>query len=249
MSVNQTAFTTALLNPEQAVPNGLIDPQGRPAGKRFDVYRNNVVFSLLEAMQTAFPAIEKLLGPALFREIAIDYIRQNPPLTPILMFYGSGFDAFLQDIKALSKYPFLADVARLELLRREAYHAADIPPITPDTLAAITPEKLVALRFEFTPGLRLLDSNYPVVGIWEYNMADSAPKPAQEPQSALISRPAFDPVVSLIPRTTSDFLHLLQQGSTLGESLDAITSQTGNFDLGTTLGLMLQTEIITKTIL
>ncbi len=246
MSIEQTAFANALLNPSKPVPDGLVDPQGRPAGKRFDVYRNNVVFSLLEAMQTAFPAIEKLLGATLFREISIDFIRQHPPSTPILMFYGAGFAEFLQGLEPLAAYPFLADIARLELLRRESYHAADAAAIQPAALAAIPPERLVALHFDFAPGMRLLTSDFPIVGIWEYNMAANAPKPAQEPQTALISRPEFDPVLTSIPAQTGRFISLMQQGECLGAAFDTIATQTPDFDLGTALGLMLQTKIITK---
>jgi len=42
MSEFQDSFTDALLNPDLATPSGLVDPKGRVAGKRFDVYRNNV---------------------------------------------------------------------------------------------------------------------------------------------------------------------------------------------------------------
>ena len=38
----QTAFTTALLDHAIPAPAGLTNPFGGPAGKRFDVYRNNV---------------------------------------------------------------------------------------------------------------------------------------------------------------------------------------------------------------
>ena len=70
MSVSQAKFTQALLNPEAAIPAGLIDPQGRPAGKRFNVYRNNVIVSLMDAMETAFPVIQKLIGAENFRNLS-----------------------------------------------------------------------------------------------------------------------------------------------------------------------------------
>ena len=37
--MTQSAFAHALLDPEAAVPVGIVDPQGRPAPKRFSVYR------------------------------------------------------------------------------------------------------------------------------------------------------------------------------------------------------------------
>ena len=51
---DQSAFAAALMDPTQPAPEGLRDPFGGPAGKRFDVYRNNVAVSLTEALETGF---------------------------------------------------------------------------------------------------------------------------------------------------------------------------------------------------
>jgi hypothetical protein len=77
-------------------------------------------------------------------------------------------------------------------------------------------------------------------------MAPNAPKPAQEPQTALVSRPDFDTVLTSIPAETGHFIGLMQQGAPLGTSFDTISTETPGFDLGGALGLMLQTQIITK---
>ena len=44
--MQQSDFTAAILDPDAPVPPGLLDPEGRPAGKRFNVYRNNLAASL-----------------------------------------------------------------------------------------------------------------------------------------------------------------------------------------------------------
>ncbi|MCY4501644.1 MAG: DNA-binding domain-containing protein, partial [Alphaproteobacteria bacterium] len=51
----QSAFVEALLDPAKPVPAGLVRPDGLPAGRRFDIYRNNVVVALIEALGEAFP--------------------------------------------------------------------------------------------------------------------------------------------------------------------------------------------------
>jgi len=246
MSRGQSTFTSALLAPALAVPEGLVDSKGRPAGKRFDVYRNNVIFSLLDAMQTAFPAIEKLVGPTNFRTMCGTFVRQHPPTSPILMFYGAAFPEFLRDFEQVQKYPYMPDVARLELARRISYHAADATSIKPEALGEIAPELLMVARFSFAPAMQMIASNHPIVDLWEFNMMADAPKPAPIAQTALITRPDFDPEIIAISLGTYHFLQSLQKGNTLSEAFENAADQDPDFDLSTTLGLMLQTRIITK---
>ena len=86
--MNPALFSTALLDGEHPVPPGLMQPDGRPAGKRFDVYRNNVLSSLVDAMVSGFPAIVSLLGETYFRALAAQYVRAYPPTTPVIARYG-----------------------------------------------------------------------------------------------------------------------------------------------------------------
>jgi hypothetical protein len=60
--MRQSDFVTALLDPTAELPAGMIEPKGRPAAKRLDVYRNNVAASLSEALEIGFPVLVKLLG-------------------------------------------------------------------------------------------------------------------------------------------------------------------------------------------
>ena len=246
MSVPQAAFSAALLDPKKGIPDGLVDPKGRPAGKRFDVYRNNVVVSLLDAMEAAFPAIQKMLGAEFFRAMAGEYVRQHPPQSPLLMFYGENFPAFLETFTPVEKYPYLADVARLELARRAAYHAADSAPVSPDALGAVSPDRLMEATFRLSPALRILSSPYPVVSLWEYNLIEGAPKPQPGAQTALITRPALDLEMRQLDAGTREFLLALGKNLPLANAFETALDTDPEFDLSAALGVMLQTEIITK---
>jgi len=50
-----------------AVPASLTDGSEQPAGKRFNVYRNNVIVSLKEALSESFPVVTKLSPPLTIR--------------------------------------------------------------------------------------------------------------------------------------------------------------------------------------
>lgn len=243
MNVDQTQFTKALLNPEIRVPEGLIDHQGRPAGKRFDVYRNNVVMSLMEAMQTAFPVIHKLVGDAFFRAMAGVYVREYPPKTPMLMFYGGAFPAFLETFEPAQNLPYLPDVARLELARRSSYHAADADALDPNTLGTLAPDTLMSAKLTLAPSLRLMASSYPILDIWTMNMVEGAPKPEMKAQTVLLTRPALD--VDMVEIDTAQYTFILNlKTMPLGDAFEATLEKDGTFDLTQALSLLMAHQLI-----
>src|ERR1700733_1305928 len=92
----QSDFATALLDPILPIPQGLIEPGGSSSAKRFAVYRNNVVASLIDALRESFPAPLRIVGEDFFAAMARVYVRSDPPRSPILLEYGSGFANFIQ---------------------------------------------------------------------------------------------------------------------------------------------------------
>lgn len=238
MTVDQTLFRRALLDPETARPAGLSDGAGRPAGRRFDVYRNNVAVSLAEALETAFPVIRKLVGEANFRLLAAAFLRAHPPVTPLMMFYGAELPGFLAVFGPTATIRYLPDVARLEHALRESYHAADAAPLDPEVLRALDPDALMAARLRLAPALRVVRSSWPVHAIWRYNTEPGAPKPAMQPQDVAILRPGLDPEPHLLPPGGGLFLEALAAGRTFGEAVEAASAVPG-FDLSALMTLLI----------
>ncbi|WP_171098254.1 DNA-binding domain-containing protein [Ruegeria sp. HKCCD7255] len=245
MSVSQSSFRSALLDATQPVPQGLLDAQAQPAGRRFSVYRNNVAVSLTEAMHQAFPVITKLLGTQNMDGLAGIFLRQHPPTSPLMMFYGEEFPSFLAGMQQLSHLGYLPDVARLELALRRSYHAADAQPIPAEALA-IDPEDLMRAKLGLAPSLEVLISDWPVHAIWAFNTQPDAPKPQAGGQDILITRLDYDPQPHVLPPGGADWINRLQDGQTIGQAYEATAAETSEFDLGTTLALLLQGEAITS---
>lgn len=232
-------FLPALRDPALAVPKGLTDGAGRPAGRRFNVYRNNVTVSLMEALAQGFPAIHSLIGADNFAIVARGYAATHPPQSPLLMHYGTAFPAFLAEQPALAHLPYLADVARLELALRASYHAADHTSFDADDLARIAPDTLETTALSLAPGVRLLRSRWPVAQIHAFALVPAAPKPQGGPQDVAIFRPEFDPVAHELPPGGHAFLTLLQANRPLGPATEAATAIAPAFDLGAMLALLL----------
>ncbi|MEM6728497.1 MAG: DNA-binding domain-containing protein [Pseudomonadota bacterium] len=216
MSVTQTAFRAALLSPDMAAPSGLSDGQGKPARKRFDVYRNNVAASLTEALVAAFPTIHGLVGDAFFRALSGLFLRQHPPSSPLMMHYGEAMPEFLAGFAPVAHLPYLSDIARLDLARRRAYHAADAEALAPSAFE-IAPEALLASRVTLAPAAEIISSRFPIHDIFE--MQRGGPKPTSAAQCVVISRPELDPELDVVSADAARFLLELQNGATIGDAL------------------------------
>jgi hypothetical protein len=243
---DQTSFTAALLNAEQPVPAGIIRPDGTPATKRFDVYRNNVVTSLIGAMGDAFPVIKKLVGEAFFDAVAGHYVRAHPPTSPLIMFYGEGFAQFLETFEPAQQLPYLPDMARLEHARRAAYHAADDPVASPDALAQIDPEKLGEVRLKLHASVRIVPSVHPIFSIWRFNSTDDQTPIVANAEDVLICRPTDDVVMQMLPSGGAHFLTALQSGLTLEAAAQTASESQANFDLSQNIGGMLSAQILSE---
>lgn len=230
--MSQSAFVAALLDPALPVPEGLVGPDGQPAAKRFDVYRNNTVGGLTKALEAGFPAVRKLVGEPFFAAMAGVFLRAHPPKDRVLMLYGAEFPAFLADFSPVAHLGYLPDVARLEQAIRESYHAADHVPAD---LAGLTPEALVGRRLRLAPSVRLVRSRWPVHAIWAANM-DGGPAPVPGAQDVLVVRRGFDPMPLLMGVGGGAFVTALTQGHTVAEAIDLGGQE---FDAGAALGALL----------
>lgn len=236
MTVSQDSFRDALLDADKPVPDGLRDGNDAPAGARFSVYRNNVVLSLTEAMATAFPLISKLLGGETFNRLAGFFVRAHPPSSPLMMFYGEALPEFLEHFQPLAHIGYLADCARLDLARRQAYHAADAPAFDP---ASLQSEGVNDMRLTLAPATQIIRSPWPLYDIWRFNTEEGAPKPRAVAQDVLITRPEFDPQVQLLPTGAALWLQSLAAGASFEHALETTMEQIPDFDLASALTLTL----------
>jgi hypothetical protein len=240
--VDQSTFAAALLDPGRAPPPGLTDGQGRPAGRRFDVYRNNVAVSLTEALATGFPVIATLLGEDFFRAMAGVFLRAHPPGDPRLQLWGGAFPGFLARFGPVAHLPYLPDMARLELGLRQSYHAADATPLP---IADRDPAEVLALKPRLAPATLILRARHPVLSIWRRNT--DAPDLAIDwrPETVLITRRGFDPEPQALPPGGHTLARHLKGRMTLAEAVTATQTLEPEVDASALLTLMLSSGALT----
>ena len=245
----QRCFAEALLEPEQACPPGLITWNASDPARRFAVYRNNVIVSLVDALADTFAVTQDLVGEAFFRAMARVFAYTNPPTSRLLVFYGETFPEFIERFPPAASLPYLADVARLEFLRVRAYHAADVAPVRSEDIVAVLADedKLPDLGLALHPSLAVLDSVAAVVSLWAVHqgVGDLATLVPDVPETALVVRDGLDVEVMSIPRASGVFIKALKRGATLGDAMALAQRSDPDFDATLPLALLIQKSAIT----
>jgi hypothetical protein len=236
------AFAPALLDPKHETPAVVAGPHGKTATKRYNVYRNNVTVSLINALAATFPATLRITGEDFFRAMARFHVRDTPPVSPLLFEYGRDFPDFIERYEHAQSMPWLADVARIERAWLDAYHAADAEPLAPQAIASIPAEQLADTVLTPHPAARIVRSRFSAVTFFSANRSSDpvGPIDAAEPEDALVTRPRLEVVVRHLPPGGAAFLAHLMAGEPLGAAASAGMADSPAFDLATNIGGMLE---------
>jgi hypothetical protein len=238
-------FAAALTNPAHATPADVVGPRGKAATKRYNVYRNNVIVSMIEALAAIYPAVQRITGVEFFRAMARSHVLAAPPASPLLFEYGRDFPAFIEGYEYAKDMPWLADTARIERAWLDAYHAKDVVPLSPDVLAAVSPDTLGNLVFTPHPTTRIVRSVYPAVAIFAMNRVEGpvTPLEASDAEDALVTRPEMEVTVRLLPYGGATFLTSLIGGDTLGEAAATAFAEAPSFDLAGSIAGMIEAGV------
>jgi hypothetical protein len=195
------SFAKALLDRRTAAPSELTGSPSPATTSRYNIYRNNVMVSLTDALAAIYPAVQRITGREFFRAMARCHIRITPPTSPMLFEYGRDFPAFIETYEHVQDIPWLADTARIEREWLDAYHASDVAPLSPDAFAGIPPEQLPDIVFAPHPAARVVRSVYPAVSIFAANRLEGPVTPihSSAAEDALITRPGMEVVMRLLP--------------------------------------------------
>lgn len=204
---------------------------GAPAGlreardiARFDVYRASFESNLCNALRNTYPVVNRLVGEAFFGQAARAYLRAHPSRCGDLHEYGAHFATFLAALDSLGDLPYLPDVARLEWLAHQAFHAADAETLTLGVLTELSPEACAGLCL--LPSVRLMRSEFPVHRIWQVNQeswAGDAVVSLEEGGARLaVSREGLDIVLLPLEAEAHELACALFEAGSLGAASEAM---------------------------
>jgi len=244
--MSQAAFAATLLDPSLPCPVGLTAWNGSDPMRRLAVHRNNVVVSLVDALADTFPVTQQLVGEDFFRAMARAFVQRFPPTSPVMVFYGEALPEFIADFGPARSLPYLADMAKLEMARVRACHAADAPVMTQADiyLALSSAHHPGDLQIVCQPSVQVVHVPHAVVSLWAAHQDDAlldqlATLDMAQPESALVLRQALDVVVVPMSHGAAQFTQALQAQQGLALATAHAETADPDFDLTTTLRLLL----------
>lgn len=214
--------------------------------QNMSIYRNNVTTNLLNALQTTYAMITKLVGEDFFRIAAKEYIHLYPSRSGNLHDYGEYFSDFLAAYPPVKNLPYLAEVAEFEWACHTLQFAADHPPLDLNVLAHLSPNDYNCLNFTLHPAAQLIKFHYPMLRIIDLceGKIDEEIDLQEGGVNLLIVRRHLD--MMFLPLNTADFtfLNALQNHQTLADALEAALLIDAEFKLEERLSFWIQDKII-----
>lgn len=234
-----TYFAQAIVQGRE--PSSQIDTQytNYSLSTAVEVYRNNYLGNLHDALAGAYPVIKQLVGDDFFRLLGLRYLEQYPSRSANLHHYGAELADFLASFQPAQELAYLPDVATLEWACHVAYFENDEVPFDLNRLSQYPPEQYPRLIFRLHPAVRIVRSIYPLSAIWQAHQSGAASNFHIDLDSgasiALVSRIANIVQVVELSQAEAEWLQLIQAEKPLGISTETTLEQHPDFDLQNTL--------------
>jgi hypothetical protein len=210
------------------------------AAERIDIYTNAYFYRMLECLGEDFPATLAAVGTDNFADLVKEYLLEHPPTEPSILYAGLYLADFLNDHPLAERWPFIADLARLERAALDVFHAADASALALETLNAVPSEEWPALRLRTHPAVEIVHSEWRIADVLhtvEQGREWTAPEHAGTSvlvwrQNALVNYRNLEPV-------ERDALAIVAKGASFAAACEAVAVGVEEPDRVTLIGQLM----------
>ena len=204
----------------------LLNPQGgAPGEERVTVYAKGYLVRIAESLKEAYEAVHHVVGSEKFFDLCDAYARRYPSRNYNLNYAGKYLPELLEKSSVTKDFPFLPDLARLEWLIWEAFHAFDETPLDASQIKGISLEDWENCRIVFQPSAGLLASDWTLLDLWlhRHNPPPKISlKELRQPERLLIGRKSDQVRCERLEKNQFKVLEGLLAGENLGEVCDGL---------------------------
>ena len=204
---------------------------------RLEVYANAYFYRILDCLTGDYGALVWAIGETAFHDLVTLYLLVHPPDHPSLRFAGARLPDFLATHRKATpfrrRWPWAADLARLEWALVDAFDAPDAELLSHEDLAALPPEKWQELGLRFHPSAQLLPLGWDVHEVRKpydggaHQSSTRAPAPKRAKVSLCVWRRSERVYFRALDALEADLMHLVRCGKTFGDLCQRIAQEDG----------------------
>lgn len=193
--------------------------------RRLEVYANAYRIRILDAIAAEQPKIASALGRPRFEALMGRYLAAYPTSKPSLRDAAQHLPRFLDEGGFPEGPPWLADIARLERARTEAFDGPEAEPLRREHLAEIPPEEIAFLQLPLVPTAQLVTLHSIADEVWtEIENERAIPERDGElqPRTVLVWRRGITVYHRTLAVDEAAVLAALANGATFGEACELL---------------------------
>jgi hypothetical protein len=220
----------ALQPAERRRAEALIRTHGElSAVARLDIYANMYFFRIRDSLREDFPALRAVIGDERFHNLITDYLLRHPSSHFSLRYAGQHLPAFVAEHGLLQRWPYAADLCRLEWAILDAFDAAGASAVSAASLTAVPQDHWPELRFCLVPSARLLTLSWPVDEIWKQCQSGEGPvEPQSKPVHLRVWRQGLQVFHRRIDGAEVAALQAVASGASFAAVCECIATQGGD---------------------
>jgi hypothetical protein len=199
--------------------------RGPRANQKINIYANAYFYRLLECLREEFPATLAVIGADDFAELARDYLVWGPPTEPSLFYAGRYLADCLCHHSLTRRWPFIAELARLERATLETFHAPDAPTLTDDAMRGIPPEQWPTIELRAHPAVEIFHGEWRVSEVLRaVESGEKWGEPPHETTTVIVWRQGTHVHYRILEDAETGALLLLQKGAAFATICDSIAA-------------------------
>lgn len=161
----QSTFLQSLLEPNLALTHEIDGSQAERV-ERLAIYQDGYFYRLYNALTDNFSLLASVMYADEFSELITSYIRHYPSHGHGLQFFGQQLPEFISSHHLIHKFPYLSEIAALDLALLTASLAPNQTPLQLESLSILTESQLEQLKLQFSDHVTCLEFNYNVIELW-----------------------------------------------------------------------------------
>jgi len=208
--------------------------------ERVNIYANGYFYRLIECLHEEFPATLAVVGSDNFSALVHDYLVVWPPAEPSIFYAGRYLPEFISNHCLAERWPFIADLARLERTILEVFHTADALALSDECMRAIPPQQWPLIKLSTHPAVQILHNKWRVTEI--LNAVESGAEwnhPQHQQITVLVWRQSAQVNYRDVDHVESRALELMSRGARFADICEVIRGRAEGLNQVALIGQLL----------